>query len=86
MTRKKVHPRWRQSIEVRMEDGSIVTVSADLTDSDVELTARDMAAIRACINEISLRRLDPQRAQRRAKQAAREEPVDALYHYPLVTK
>jgi hypothetical protein len=59
-----------------MDDGSIVTVSADLSDNDRELTQQDIAAIRRCIEEISTRRMDPKRAERRAAQARRETPDD----------
>jgi hypothetical protein len=65
-----------RSISVTMADGSKVTVQALLTNPDASITEADEAAIRACIEAISERRMDPQRAQRRASMRRRDQPIE----------
>lgn len=60
-----------QVIEVTMADGSIVKVQGMLTKPGAIITDRDKEAIRACIESISSKRMDPKRAERKARTARR---------------
>jgi hypothetical protein len=66
-----VSPRRHELLAVKMADGSIVQVSVQLAKPGAEITERDKDAIRACIEAISATRMDPQRADRKARTARR---------------
>jgi hypothetical protein len=65
-----------RSISVLLADGSKVTVQALLTNPDAVITEADEAAIRACIEAISERRMDPQRQDRRRDPKRATRPND----------
>ena len=61
-------------LSVKMKDGSTVEVRVQLAKPGAQLTERDQAAIRECIEQISARRMDPQRADRVRRQRRDHKP------------